>query len=70
MVSLRYFCVLLQGSENPERLVYKLSWIGSEGRPGTLIIEQGNIVSRLPPDLPKDSRKADLMVVKFITFSE
>ncbi len=51
------------------KIVYKLSWIGSEGHPGTLIIEQGKMVSILPPNPPKESRKADLMVVKFTSFS-
>ncbi len=50
-------------------VVYKRSWIGSEGHPGTLIIEQGKTVSIVPPNPPKDTRKADLMVVEFTSFS-
>ena len=71
MLSLICFRDVLQGSENPEtrKIVYKLSWIGSEGHPGTLFINQGSMVSILPANQPKDSRKANLMVVKFTSFS-
>ena len=71
MMTLICFRDLLEGSENPEtrKVVYKLSWIGSKGHPGTLTIEPGSMVSILPPNPPEDSRKADLMVVKFTCFS-
>jgi len=51
------------------KIVYKLSWLGNDGHPGTLIIEQGSLVSILPANPSKDSKKADLIVVKFTSFS-
>lgn len=61
----------MQGSEKSDtrKIVYKLSWLGNDGHPGTLIIEQGSLVSILPANPSKDSKKADLIVVKFTSFS-